>query len=306
MSANVQREKFRQFWIVRPRDRRPLVPLPPEPTERPATAEAFARALPAASCDELEAAAAAPVDDHQDSLLLVKNADGSTYLWNGVDLKKRIEFASIGLKLCLSSDEIEAELRRSVYDQISQKDLDSTIVLNSKTLIEKDADFAKFAGRIQLTYIYEEVLGWDILRDGIGKLKEFHQRAFRKAMEHGIAIKRYSPRLRDYDLDRLAAALDPSADLEFDFLGIQTLYDRYLIIDKTAKPARRLETPQNSCPVLRTSTPPIEVADRRYPGVRHRRELFDSLLARIVMKPDEMIRTSLPSRMVFALPSSKR
>ena len=98
-----------------------------------------------------------------------------------------------GLDLCLSSDEIEQELRRSVYDQISQKDLDSTIILNSKTLIERDADFAKFAGRIQLTYIYEEVLGWDILRDGIGKLKECHQKAFRKYIEHGICDQAPEP-----------------------------------------------------------------------------------------------------------------
>jgi ribonucleoside-diphosphate reductase alpha chain len=77
-------------------------------------------------------------------------------------------------------EQIEAELLRSVFDQISQKDLDATIILNSKTLIERDADFAKFAGRIQLTYIYEEVLGWDIVRDGIGKLKEFHRHALRQ------------------------------------------------------------------------------------------------------------------------------
>jgi ribonucleoside-diphosphate reductase alpha chain len=180
----------------------------------------------------------------QASMIVVKKADGSNVFWDGADLRRRIEFARIGLDLCLSNDEIEAELRRSVYDQISQKDLDATIVLNSKTLIERDADFAKFAGRIQLTYIYEEVLGWDIMRDGIGALKAAHQRGFRKYLEHGVAIKRLNPRLLDYDLSRLAAILDPSSDLEFDFLGIQTLYDRYLIIDKTRKPSRRLETPQ--------------------------------------------------------------
>ena len=180
----------------------------------------------------------------QASMIVVKKADGSNVFWDGADLRRRIEFARIGLDLCLSNDEIEAELRRSVYDQISQKDLDATIVLNSKTLIERDADFAKFAGRIQLTYIYEEVLGWDIMRDGIGALKAAHQRGFRKYLEHGVAIKRLNPRLLDYDLARLAAVLDPSSDLEFDFLGIQTLYDRYLIIDKTRKPSRRLETPQ--------------------------------------------------------------
>jgi len=186
-------------------------------------------------------AAATPA---QASMIVVKQADGLNVFWDGADLRKRIEFAQIGLDLCLSAEEIEQELRRAAYDQITQKDLDATIILNSKTLIERDADFAKFAGRIQLTYIYEEVLGWDIMRDGIGKLKEYHQRAFKKYLEYGVSIKRLNPRLLDYDLAKLGAALDPSSDLEFDFLGIQTLYDRYLIIDKTKKPARRLETPQ--------------------------------------------------------------
>ncbi len=180
----------------------------------------------------------------QASMIVVKHTDGTNVFWDGADLRKRIEFARIGLDLCLSNDEIEQELRRSVYDQISQKDLDATIILNSKTLIEKDADFAKFAGRIQLTYLYEEILGWNIERDGIGALKGAHQRAFRKYLEHGVAIKRLNPRLLQYDLTKLGSLLDPSADLEFDFLGIQTMYDRYLIIDKTKKQSRRIETPQ--------------------------------------------------------------
>jgi ribonucleoside-diphosphate reductase alpha chain len=200
-----------------------------------------ARAQGHADTDDLPSATE-PVA--QASMILVKKTDGSNVFWDGADLRRRIEFARINLDLCLSNEEIEAELRRSIYDQIAQKDLDATIILNSKTLIERDADFAKFAGRIQLTYLYEEILGWDIMADGIGALKTAHQRAFRKYIEHGIAIKRLNPRLLDYDLSRLSAVLDPSADLEFDFLGIQTLYDRYLIIDKTTAPARRIETPQ--------------------------------------------------------------
>ena len=194
--------------------------------------------------DPLAGASAAAASTAQPTMIVVKKSDGSTTLWDRQDLRLRIEFASIGLDLCLNAEQIEAELTRSIFDQISQKDLDQTIILNSKTLIEKDADFAKFAGRIQLSYIYEEVLGWDIVRDGIAKLKAFHVEAFKKTIAHGVAIKRYTPRLQEYDLDALAAQLDPTADLELDFLGVQTLYDRYLIIDKTQKPARRLETPQ--------------------------------------------------------------
>lgn len=191
-----------------------------------------------------QAPAAGTPAPSQPSMIVVKLPSGENHLWDRADLKARIEFASIGLDLALTHDEIEAELLRSVFDQISKKDLDQTIILNSKTLIEKDADFAKFAGRIQLTYIYEEVLGWDIVRDGIAKLKSFHVAAFKTYLAHGVAIKRLNPRLLDFDLEKLAAVLDPSADLELDFLGIQTLYDRYLIIDKTVKPSRRLETPQ--------------------------------------------------------------
>lgn len=190
------------------------------------------------------AAVEAPAAPAQPTMTVVKLADGSTTLWDRADLKARIAFASIGLDLCLTTDEIEAELLRSVFDEISKKDLDQTIVLNSKTLIEKDADFAKFAGRIQLTYIYEEVLGWDIVKDGIAKLKSFHVAAFKAYLAHGAAIKRLNPRLLEFNLDKLAAVLDPTADLELDFLGVQTLYDRYLIIDKTKKPSRRIETPQ--------------------------------------------------------------
>jgi ribonucleoside-diphosphate reductase alpha chain len=200
-----------------------------------------AAARAAGTADAAVGPAPAP---EQGTLVVVKRLNGENTLWDGADLRKRIEFARIGLDLCLGPEEIEHELRRAVYDQITQKDLDATIILNSKTLIERDADFAKFAGRLQLTYIYEEVLGWSIMNDGIGKLKDFHQRHFRKYLEHGIAIKRLNPRLLDYDLTKLAGALDPSADLEFDFLGIQTLYDRYLIVDKVSKKAHRIETPQ--------------------------------------------------------------
>ena len=81
-------------------------------------------------------------------MIVVQKEDGSTFFWDGIDLKKRISFASIGLDLCLNAEEIEECLRRSVFSEISEVDLRKTIILNSKTLIEKDGDFAKFAARI--------------------------------------------------------------------------------------------------------------------------------------------------------------
>jgi len=183
-------------------------------------------------------------DSRQESMIMVKEPDGEAYFWDGLELRKRIDFAVIGLDLCLTKDEIEKELRRSLYSEITRADLKKTIILNAKSLIERDADFAKFAGRILLSYIYEEVLGWDVVRDGVGKLKDFHARNFKKYIKRTVEIERLNPKMLDYDLTKLASVLDPSADLNFEYLGIQTLYDRYLIVDKTGKVHTRMETPQ--------------------------------------------------------------
>ncbi len=193
---------------------------------------------------EMQVSARRESDSAQESMILVKNEDGSSYLWDGLDLKKRVEFAMIGLDLCLTQDQIEHELRRAFFSEMSIEDLRKTVILNAKSLIEKDADFAKFSARILLTFVYEEVLGWDIARDGIDKLPAFHRRAFKANLQRGIQIERLSDHLLEFNLDRLAEALDPAADLDFDYLGIQTLYDRYLIVDKTRRPHQRLETPQ--------------------------------------------------------------
>jgi len=57
----------------------------------------------------------------QATMIVVKKASGENVFWDGADLRKRIEFARIGLDLCLSVEEIEAELRRAIYDQISRR-----------------------------------------------------------------------------------------------------------------------------------------------------------------------------------------
>jgi ribonucleoside-diphosphate reductase alpha chain len=180
----------------------------------------------------------------QDSMIVVKKKDGSTYFWDGIDLKKRISFGIIGLDLCMSTEEIEECLRRSVFSEISEQDLRKTIVLNAKTLIERDGDFAKFAARVLLTYVYEEVLGWDIAINSIEELKSFHANGLKQYLKRGVQIKRLDAKLLKLDVGKLAEALDPSADLDFDYLGIQTLFDRYLVVDKTGDSPKRIETPQ--------------------------------------------------------------
>jgi ribonucleoside-diphosphate reductase alpha chain len=174
----------------------------------------------------------------------VLEADGSETLWDGADLRARIAFASIGLDLGLDAHAAERELRRSIRPGVPRADLQRTVVMNAKSLVERDSDYAAFAGRILLTYVYEETLGWDVVRDGIGGLRDAHRRGLRPMLERGVAIRRIDPALLEYDIEALAEAVDPTSDLDFDVLGIQTLYDRYLIVDKTGERPRRIEAPQ--------------------------------------------------------------
>lgn len=162
------------------------------------------------------------------------------------DLRLRISFARIGLRLTLSENELIARLMRSVSLSLTPEEQRETVILNAKNLLDVDGDSRFFAGRILLTYIYEETLPWKVT-DGIDQLKEAHRKAFLKYIPLGIEVGRLDPRLTEFRLHELAEAIDPYADLHFDFIGIQNLYDRYLIHIKDADRSegrRRVESPQ--------------------------------------------------------------
>ncbi len=162
-----------------------------------------------------------------------------------VDIRARLSFARIGLQLTLTDEELIARLLRSVSMNLNADEQRETIILNAKNLLDVDSDSRFFAGRILLSYIYEEALPWAIA-DGIGALKEAHRRAFVAYIPLGIESGRLDPRLAEFDIKSLSEALDPYADLQFDFIGIQNLYDRYLINlkDQQTGKKRRLEAPQ--------------------------------------------------------------
>ena len=92
------------------------------------------------------------------------------------DLRRRIAFASIGLDLEMDADELAQELRRSTHAGMHDADLRRLVVLNAKALVERDSELSRFAGRILLTYLYEETLGWDVRREDVAGLRGAHAR----------------------------------------------------------------------------------------------------------------------------------
>ena len=162
------------------------------------------------------------------------------------DLRARISFARIGLNLTLTENDLVARLLRSASLNLTAEERRDTIILNAKSLLDVDADARFFAARILLTYIYEETLPWKVA-DGIRALKEAHRNAPSSPTSRTASSSAGSTRASPSSISqKLADALDPFADLQFDFIGIQTLYDRYLIHahDTATGRKRRLEAPQ--------------------------------------------------------------
>jgi len=170
------------------------------------------------------------------------------------ELLARIDFASMDLELTMTKRDLAHKLITSMGIGLTEKEKMNTILMNARSLIELDPDFRLFAGRILLTYIYEEILPWKV-EDGIGKLKKAHEEGFLKYVNRGIEIGLLSPEIKKFDIKTISQKINPMADLKFDFLGIMTLYDRYLlheredchdskilVVDKKNK--RRIEVPQ--------------------------------------------------------------
>jgi ribonucleoside-diphosphate reductase alpha chain len=153
-------------------------------------------------------------------------------------LKTRIAFACKGLTLPENSiEEIYRIATSSAYEGITPQERDLSLVLAARVNLERDPNFGFVAARLLLDIIYRESIG---VNAHDAKLEEIHQAQFPVQIAFGIKHKRLSPRLAEYDLPRLAAAIKLDNDLKFQYLGLQTLYDRYLL----HQDERRFETPQ--------------------------------------------------------------
>jgi ribonucleoside-diphosphate reductase alpha chain len=110
-------------------------------------------------------------------------------------------------------------------------------MMAARAKIEKDPAYSFVAARLLLDVIYRETMSVDAHSN---TLEQAHRDYFKRCLETGISVERMDPRLREFDLDKLAYAMKLERDRDFAYLGLQTLYDRYLIHHED----RRLETPQ--------------------------------------------------------------
>lgn len=152
-------------------------------------------------------------------------------------LRTVIEAACEGLGTHIDATPIITETIKNLYDGVPMAQVYDSAILASRTLIEKDPAYSQVTARILIHVIRKEILGKEVLQ---GDMQAEYSAYFAKYINEGISAELLDPRMREFDLPRLAAALNASRDLQFNYLGLQTLYDRYFLHIED----RRIEMPQ--------------------------------------------------------------
>ncbi len=117
------------------------------------------------------------------------------------------------------------------------EELYKSAILAARALMEKDPAYSQVTARLLMHTIRKEVFGKEVAQaDAAQNYVEY----FPKFIKKGIEAELLDAKLGQFDLKKLAAALVPERDLQFGYLGLQTLYDRYFLHVQ----GTRIEMPQ--------------------------------------------------------------
>jgi ribonucleoside-diphosphate reductase alpha chain len=163
--------------------------------------------------------------------------DGQRVPLDVAHLQRLINDACAGLGADVKPAPILAETMRNLYDGVPMDEVYKAAILATRTLIEKDPDYTYATARLLMHTIAKEVLGKEVLHADMGQhYAEYFPQFIKKGVENDLL----DDKMLQFDLERLGQALKADRDLQFDYLGLQTLYDRYFLhVRKT-----RIELPQ--------------------------------------------------------------
>jgi len=151
-------------------------------------------------------------------------------------LRALVQAACQGLPETSPDAILEATLR-DLYDGVPMEEVRKSSVLAARALIEKDPAYSYVTARLLLHGVRLEVLGEEVSQ---ADMATRYASYFPQFIERGIGAELIDPELAKFDLAKLGKALKADCDLQFGYLGLQTLYDRYFLHSK----GQRIELPQ--------------------------------------------------------------
>ncbi|TYR29811.1 ribonucleoside-diphosphate reductase subunit alpha [Mesorhizobium microcysteis] len=174
--------------------------------------------------------------------LRVKAEDGTLLPLDELRLARIVEEACEGLD-AVSAAPIVTEAKRNLYDGITLDELSLASILAARTLVEQEPNYTYVSARLLMDRLRREALSFVSGRSEQATQADMSARYasyFPDFVKTGIDAELIDPELARFDLARLGAALKPERDLNFQYLGLQTLYDRYFLHTK----GKRFELPQ--------------------------------------------------------------
>ena len=142
----------------------------------------------------------------------------------------------------VSASAIYEETLKNLYPGVKMEDVRTSLVMCARTMVEKDPNYSFVTARLLMDTIRAEALGFLGIAESATQ-SEMHYRyaaTLKPYIEKGVELGLVSPHLLEYDLGVLGEALQADRDMQFTYLGLQTLYDRYFIHSNDT----RFELPQ--------------------------------------------------------------
>ncbi|WP_041523835.1 ribonucleoside-diphosphate reductase subunit alpha [Gilvimarinus agarilyticus] len=167
--------------------------------------------------------------------------DGSTAPLDMVHIRTIVSEACAGLT-DVDDKAILDEAMRNLYDGVSLTDVNTSLVITARTLVEKEPNYSYATARLLLDKLRSEALGFLGVAEAAtqAEMHDYYARALPVYIRKGVELELIDPELLNYDLEKLGKALLAERDLQFTYLGLQTLYDRYFIHSNDV----RIELPQ--------------------------------------------------------------
>ena len=124
------------------------------------------------------------------------------------------------------------EAMRSLFDGVAEADVAKALVMSARTFIEREPNYTFVAARMLLDSLRHEALSYVGNHGDAATQNEMAERYphyFESYIKRAIDLELMDPRLGNFDLKRLGLALRAERDFQFNYLGLQTLYDRYFL-----------------------------------------------------------------------------
>ncbi len=166
-----------------------------------------------------------------ENVIHVKMASGDLKPLDEERLRKIVAEAMDGLE-GVSAEQVMTATMRNLYDGISEKEVATALVISTRVMIDREPNYSQAAARMLMDSLRREALSFlegQHTEATQHEMVALYPEVLKKTIKIGVEVERLADDLGRYDLVRLGAAIKPERDLQFTYLGLQTLYDRYFL-----------------------------------------------------------------------------